>query len=634
MSASPYPYSARSRGCYNGLVRFLVLAFALLACLPSAASTAVAREPVRVIVAAEPGQADAATAAARKLGGTVEARRGRFVQVRLPASSVHALDTNAAVSSVQPPLLHVPSEVTGQEVSASGVEGLQASGVTGKGVSIAIIDVGFAGAGQAIANGELPANTDIGAGGVSFCGPGDSTSHGTAVAELAHDMAPDAHLYLLCIDSELTLSLALDYVINNHIPIISHSINWFADGRGDGVHNRLDRISPDDLVKKAYDHGILWINAAGNFAQSHWSGPSAHHGTSPWQDFGAGDEGNNFSIPAGSTGCAALTWDDWPQSDQDFDLFIFQTGSGRELASSENIQRPGQVATPAEEACASNTTSSPMSVYASIKSLPPAATNRLDLFVTSGTLKYSVPQGSIAEPAESPWAVGVGAVCWLGNGIRPYSSQGPTIDGRVKPDLVGYDGVSTATGGLSANCSGGFLGTSAATPEVSGAAALILQQQPGLVGNPGQAMNVLESRTAHLGISGRNNLFGSGRLCFTNCAAAPPPAPPPPPPPPLRITKLVTVPAHSRAGKPLDAKAAVVRTDTGARIRSGSVSCTARIGNVRLRVREADFRNAAATCSWSVPRSAAGKTLRATVLVTFEGATASRSFSQRVRQSG
>ena len=129
-----------------------------------------------------------------------------------------------------------------------------------------------------------------------------------------------------------------------------------------------------------------------------------------------------------------------------------------------------------------------MSVYVTIKALPPAATSRFDLFVTTGTLEHSVPQGSVAQPAESPWVLAVGATCWqVGNAIRPYSSQGPTIDGRIKPDLAAYDGVSTKTFGLASTCNGGFLGTSAATPEVAGAAALVLQQQPGLMGNPGGA---------------------------------------------------------------------------------------------------------------------------------------------------
>ena len=618
--------------CYNPLVRFLLVAFALLVFLPAAGSTAVATQEV-VILTARPGQARALAAEAGRLGGRIEAQLGNQVQVRAPASVLAALSSSAAVSSVRKPLLHVAAEVTGQEVPASGVQGLQSSGVNGRGVSIAIIDIGFAGVSEAQATGDLPAGTGTV---VKSCGHGES-AHGTAVAEIVHDMAPAAQLYLLCVNSELTLQIAVDFAIDQHIPIISHSITWLSGGRGDGVHNRQDRVSPDTVAKKAYDHGILWVNAAGNYAESHWSGPYSHRPGSVYQDFSSGAEGNTFTIPGTTEGCASLTWDDWPVSDQNFDLYIHQSDTATILASSENVQAPGGLSPPSEEACVGNTSASPLSVYAEIKAIPPANTSRFDLFVTSGKLQYKVPQGSVAQPAESPWVLAVGAVCWLGNSVRLYSSQGPTIDGRVKPDLVAYDGISTRSLGSSSNCSGGFLGTSAATPQVAGAAALVLQQQPGLAFEPSALMAALQARTSHLGGAGRNNLFGAGRLCFSACTPPPPPPPPAPPPAPppvqLKVTRFLTIPKRSHAGRLLDARIAVVRTDTGARVRSGGVSCKATVGRLRLAVRSARFRSGLAACSWRVPASAAGKMLRGTVGVTFGGSTISRTFSRRV-QSG
>ena len=215
------------------------------------------------------------------------------------------------------PLLHVPADLGGQELSASGVEGLQASGVNGAGVKIAVIDVGFVGFQAAIDSGDLPSRY-----------PGQTVFRamqrhrawdGGRGARPRHGARP-----LSCTSSASTassrLQLAVNYVINQHIPIISHSITWLAGGRGDGVHNRTDKVSPDSIAKKAYDHGILWVNAAGNYAQSHWSGPYRHRPGSVFQDFGGGDEGNTFTIPGKTTGCASLVWDDWPQTDQDFNL--------------------------------------------------------------------------------------------------------------------------------------------------------------------------------------------------------------------------------------------------------------------------------------------------------------------------
>jgi subtilase family protein len=308
----------------------------LLVFLPSAATTAVAVQ--RDVMIFKTGDASALAAEVRRLGGRVEARRGNLVQVRAPATVLGRLSSSPGVVSAEPPLLHVAADLGGQELLASGVEGLHASGVTGKGVKIAVIDIGFVGAQAAMNSGDLPSGTQV----ISRCGPGDTTSHGTAVAELVHDMAPDAQLYLLCVDSELTLQIALDYVINQHIPIINHSITWLGGGRGDGIHNRTDKVTADSIAKEAYDHGILWVNAAGNYAQSHWSGPYSHRPGSVFQDFGGGDTGNTFSIPGKTSGCASLVWDDWPQTDQDFNLNIQQTGTGNLLAWSATVQREGQ----------------------------------------------------------------------------------------------------------------------------------------------------------------------------------------------------------------------------------------------------------------------------------------------------
>jgi len=45
-----------------------------------------------------------------------------------------------------------------------------------------------------------------------FEGP-DGEDHGTAVAEIVHDMAPDARLSLVCVDSLASLGQAKDYVV-------------------------------------------------------------------------------------------------------------------------------------------------------------------------------------------------------------------------------------------------------------------------------------------------------------------------------------------------------------------------------------------------------------------------------------
>ena len=71
----------------------------------------------------------------------------------------------------------------------------------------------------------------------------------------------------------------------------------------------------------------------------------------------------------------------------------------------------------------------------------------LDLFTISPPLQYQTAAGSLVDPATSTSALAVGALCWQTRQLEPYSSQGPTIHGRIKPDLAGHDSVSGATYG-------------------------------------------------------------------------------------------------------------------------------------------------------------------------------------------
>jgi hypothetical protein len=89
-------------------------------------------------------------------------------------------------------------------------------------------------------------------------------------------------------------------------------------------------------------------------------------------------------------------------------------------------------------------------------------------------LDIRVARGSLAEPADHPLVLTVGAlgsVAGADSFAADFSSRGPTSDGRLKPDLV------APTGRPSASLSG-LAGTSAAAPHAAGAAALLREALP------------------------------------------------------------------------------------------------------------------------------------------------------------
>src|SRR5262249_5504610 len=143
---------------------------------------------------------------------------------------------------------------------------------------------------------------------------------------------------------------------------------------------------------------------------------------------------------------------------------------------------------PVEQTCYTNETGAPREITFAIRRVsPPLLTYpaRFDLNVFNQRLRYFKTDGNIDIPATSPSAMAVGAACWQSERLEDYSSRGPTIDGRIKPDISAQTDVSSGSYGNWISCpadadgAGGFNGTSAASPHVAGAAALVRQANPG-----------------------------------------------------------------------------------------------------------------------------------------------------------
>jgi hypothetical protein len=287
----------------------------------------------RVRVVVESRDETSARAAVLAVGGRVERTASGLVQALVSPTALARLQARPGVDRVRAPYRQIATAVSGEEVAATLASAWHQKGFTGKGVKVAVIDGGFKGLADRQASGDLPANVVT----QDFCGGQllADEDHGTAVAEIVHEMAPDAELYLVCVGTEVDLAAAEAYAKSQGVTVVNHSAGWEGPYRDDGS-------GPiGAIVADARANGILWVNSAGNEGMNHWSGTFAPNGS--WHMWDPnGDMGNTFIWPNGTDICGFLKWDEWPAGVSDFDLGLFLSGPNILLAVSEDDQGGGQ----------------------------------------------------------------------------------------------------------------------------------------------------------------------------------------------------------------------------------------------------------------------------------------------------
>jgi len=451
----------------------------------------------RVVIEGNDGQSASVIASARSLGATVETSYGDLVQVVAPVATLERLADDPSVRYVRQPFKAQPWIVS-EGVPIIRADDWHAAGTTGSGVKVAVLDVGFQDYTSLLGT-ELPASVTA----QSFRADGDITGegevHGTAVAEIVHDVAPDAQMYLVNSETDVEFLNAVNWLIAQDVDVVNFSAGWTVIGPGDGTGYINDKVS------QAVSSGIVWANAAGNEADAHWMNNWRDTDGDDWNDFAQSprDETNAFSGIAGYPIQITLKWDDpFGASSNDYDLCLLDD-TLTILACSMNVQDGDD--DPVEGIAG---TLGYTGIYHIAIALWDAdGLAKFHLYQWPGfPMQYVVASGSLCIPADNADAVTVGAVPWSDPGtIEPFSSQGPTEDGRTKPDVVAPDYVSGATYGPS-----GFSGTSAASPHVAGAAALVKQAYPSY--SPVEIKSFLEGRAVPLGVPGKDNVYGSGRL--------------------------------------------------------------------------------------------------------------------------
>jgi hypothetical protein len=446
------------------------------------------------------------------LGGTVLSSFRGLVEARVPVAALENLADHPLVSYLRRPLR--PRRMTVSE----GVERIGADLWTdlspfhtgSRETKVCVLDLGFMGY-ESLKGSELSSDVSV----RSFRADRDLAAgedHGAACAEIVYDVAPGAKMWLANFATEGEYHDAVNWILSQRFDVVSYSIGWInaGDGKGTGP------ISED--VQRATANGTVWVAAAGNNALAHFIGDFNDPDEDGWMEFPNGSEFLSWTVPALTATSAYLNWDDWGSwnsrtyeysgSTQDYDLYFYVLDNGAWRLVDQSVGAQTGVQWPTED-LSEQTSAQTTSWAVRIRKKSATRNCRMELFVdgNSGAIANNVPQGSLLIPADADGAISVGAVHWSNDQREPYhvySSQGPTKDGRVKPEFSAPSGVTTKSWGTR-----NFYGTSAATPHVAGAVAL-LRQKTNL--SLPEILEVLAARAVDLGDPGKDSIYGFGRV--------------------------------------------------------------------------------------------------------------------------
>ena len=370
--------------------------------------------------------------------------------------------------------------VTSEGLAGIGATEWQAAGHKGAGTKVAIIDLGFDGW-ESLPADELPANVE--AIGFNQTGTLDTgTDHGTQMAEIVHDVAPEADLVLITFDDNQMGDMVI-WMLENEVGVVSMSLEW-TDGPLDGTHWSSEHI------QRGIDAGITWVVAAGNSAKRHHVGTTVDYDGDGWVELDSpSTEFNEFRMAAGASADLLLTWNG-DATDLDLCVFDMETltdGEPTEVDCAEDPQGEGELAM---ETLTINNETATSRVYGySIKHFSGPEVIYDTRIWGSSYLEYSNPAASIGVPANMTDVLTVGAIAWDSLELQPYSGWGPNMQGVLKPDVVAPDQITTSQWAGVSNT-----GTSYAAPHVAGISALMIGAMPGLT--PAQVKQRLKDRAS------------------------------------------------------------------------------------------------------------------------------------------
>lgn len=411
----------------------------------------------------------------------------------------------------------------------------------------------------------------------SSCGFAGAGAEGTALLEIVHDIAPGAKLSFANADTDLAFAQAVNFLAASN-DVVLDDIGFYGeayDGTSAVSRNTAAALNNASFPIRTY------VTSVGNDADEHYFGTYVDSGVDGTTISGISNAGhlhlfqrtgdttdvlglgsqpfNIVQLPANGEVAIFLTWNDpFGGSANNYDLYLVRQSTGQVVASSRDVQSGRQDPVESIDYVNSGAADRFRIVVQNVNNAAQPRTLNLFSFepecATGGPqvlaaprherLNYNTATHSVSAQSDaggSPASViSVGAICSAsaaaaGN-FSPsvpdescndtshataefFSSRGPTLDGRNKPDVMAVDGVSiTGAGSFPVP----FFGTSAASPHVGAIAALVLQSAPCLLNRSASTVAAATARTTlrsvllgtadPLSATVPDNTFGAGMV--------------------------------------------------------------------------------------------------------------------------
>ena len=467
-------------------------------------------------------------------------RNLRKIQAWIPFDVLSKLEQNSMVTRVTIPDY---AQVNRGAIVTEGKAVIESTklldlGFTGKGIKVGILSDGATSWRTARDSGDLPSDftvfgsCDKGEEDIANCRFQGTCNEGTAMAEIIHDLAPDAEIAVYSVGTSMEFIRGLRVLSKDFdADIIVDDLGFF------GEPYFFD--GPIAEAVDALPSKVLYVSSAGNSGSRHYDSQQYNsrgysnpftgrfervHSFDNSSASNVGSFYHGLAIRPDSAVRVIMQWEQRsPVFNRMFDFGMVGYDLSGNIVDISNFNNIG-FDYGLEFLCLPNlTTETQVNFVSLFQDAGNADTNFKIYFLGASGIEFPQSRGSLFGHPSLERVIAVGAINAEdapGPEVTFYSSQGPSQINefdensltlsktfRAKPDVVATDGVSVSgAGGFSST----FFGTSAAAPHVAGLAAQLMSVSP--LANSANVRDAIETGTLEMHSEGFDFMSGNGLI--------------------------------------------------------------------------------------------------------------------------